>query len=54
MPAVMNETDFSYYKIHWRKGILVLKFQFIFLFIFNKFRLNLYLLYKSYSLFQNV
>ena len=23
--AAMNETDFSYYKIHWRKGILGLK-----------------------------
>ena len=47
---VMNETDFSYYKIHWRKGILGLKYQFI----FNKFRFNLYLLRKPYSLFQNV
>ena len=47
-------TDFSYYKIHWRKDILSLKFQFIFIFIFNKFRLNLYLLRKSYSLFENV
>ena len=28
----MNETDFSYYKIHWRKGIPGLKFQFIFKF----------------------
>ena len=27
-PAVMNETDFSYYKKHWRKGILGLKYQF--------------------------
>ena len=53
-PAVMNETDFSYYKIHWRKGILGLKYQFIFMFIFNTFRFNLYLLRKSYSLFQNV
>ena len=52
--AVMNETDYSYYKIHWRKGILGLKYQFIFIFIFNKFRFNLYLLRKSYSLFQNV
>ena len=53
-PAVMNETDFSYYKIHWRKGILALNNQVILIFIFNKFRLNLYLLQKSYSLFQNV
>ena len=50
----MNETDFSYYKIHWRKGILSLKYQFSFIFIFNKFRFNLYLLRKSYSLFQKV
>ena len=50
----MNEIDFSYYKIHWDKGILSLKYQFIFILIFNKFRFNLYLLCKSYSLFQNV
>ena len=36
------------------KGILGLKYQFIFLFIFNKFCFNLYLLRKSYSLFHNV
>ena len=53
-PAVMKETDFSCYKIHWRKGILSLKYQFIFIFIFIKFRFNLYLLRKSYSLFKNV
>ena len=50
----MNETDFSYYKIHWRKGILGLKFQFIFIFIFNKVLFKLYMLRKSYPLFQNV
>ena len=50
----MNETDFSYYKIHLRKGILGLKYQFILKFIFNKFSFNLYLLRKSYSLFQYV
>ena len=50
----VNETDFSYYKMHWRKGILSLKYQFIFIFIFNKFHFNLYYLSKSYSLFQNV
>ena len=54
MTAVMNETDSSYYKIHWRKGVLSLKYQFIVIFIFNKFRFNLYLLRKSYSLFRNV
>ena len=43
-PAMMNETNF-YYKIHWRKGIQGLEYQFIF--IFNKFLLNLYLLRKS-------
>ena len=53
-PAVMNETDFSYYKIHWRKCILSIKYQFIFVFIFNKFRFNLYLLRKSYFLLENV
>ena len=47
------QTNFSYYKIHWGKGIQSLKYQFIFIFIF-KFRFNLYLLRKSYSLFQNV
>ena len=36
------------------KGILGLKYQCIFIFIFNKFRFNLYLLCKSYSLFQNM
>ena len=38
----MNEIDFSYYKIYWRKGILGLKYQDIFMFIFNKFRFILY------------
>ena len=51
----MNETDIYYYKIQWRKGILGLKYQFIFIFILKKkFRFNLYMLRKSYSLFQNV
>ena len=49
-PAVMNETYFSYYNIHWHKGILGLKYQFLFIFILNKFRFNLYLLRKSNSL----
>ena len=52
--AEMNETDFFYYKIYWLKGILGLKYQFIFIFILNKFRFNLYLLRKSHFLFQNV
>ena len=50
----MNVTDFSYYEIYWRKDILSLKYQFIFIFIFNKFQIDLHLLRKSYSLFQNV
>ena len=50
----MNDTDFSYYQIHRRKGILGLKYQFIFIYIFNKFRFNLFLLNKSYSLFNNM
>ena len=54
MTSPCDETDFSYYKIHWRKGIQGLQYQFIFIFIFNKFRFNLYLLHKSYSFFQNV
>ena len=55
---VMNDTDFSYYKIHWHKRKLGLKYQFIFIFIFNKFPLTCiccansilcFKLYKNYA-----
>ena len=53
-PASMNETDIVYYKINWHKGIVSLKYQFIFTFIFNKCLFLWYLVGKFYSLFQNI
>ena len=56
LPCRDEWKDFSYYKIHWRKGIRGLKFQFMFIHvsIFNKIHFYLYLFLKSYSLLQNV
>ena len=45
---------FSYYKIHCRKGILRIKYQFHFIFMLNKFRFNLHLVRKPYFWVQNV
>lgn len=53
-PALMNETDFSYYKINWGKGIFDLEYRFIFTStdtcIFNLFRFN----WQILSLLQNI
>ena len=44
----MIETKLSYFKIHWRICILGFKYQLIFIFVFNTFRFNLYLLRKEF------
>ena len=50
--AVMNETDFSHYKIHWRKDIIGLKYQCTL--IFNLSSIASACICKSYSLFQKI